>query len=91
VAHKRHRSGTFAQRRGVARERSAAGTGTRPVSTSNSGGISGIGATAADWGIGISKCPVILHDANDGEATRNDAMDAGCIEYLRKSRSRVMS
>jgi len=22
--------------------------------------------------------------ANDGEATRNDAMDAGCIAYLRK-------
>ena len=31
-----------------------------------------------------SKCPVIFMTANDDEATRNEAMDAGCIAYLRK-------
>ena len=31
-----------------------------------------------------SKCPVISMTANDNEATRNDAVDAGCIAYLRK-------
>ena len=31
-----------------------------------------------------SKCPVIFMTANDEEATRNEAMDAGCIAYLRK-------
>ena len=31
-----------------------------------------------------SKCPVIFMTANDDEATRNKAVDAGCIAYLRK-------
>ena len=31
-----------------------------------------------------SKCPVIFMTANDDETTRNKAMDAGCIAYLRK-------
>src|SRR6266481_9881554 len=31
-----------------------------------------------------SKCPVIFMTANDDEATRNEAVDAGCIAYLRK-------
>ncbi|MBT1517353.1 response regulator [Bradyrhizobium sp. SRL28] len=31
-----------------------------------------------------SKLPVIFMTANDEEATRNEAMDAGCIAYLRK-------
>jgi len=31
-----------------------------------------------------SKCPVIFMTANDDEATRNAAVDAGCIAYLRK-------
>ena len=31
-----------------------------------------------------SKWPVIFMTANDDEATRNEAMDAGCIAYLRK-------
>jgi len=31
-----------------------------------------------------SKCPVIFMTANDDEATHNEAMDAGCIAYLRK-------
>jgi FixJ family two-component response regulator len=35
-----------------------------------------------------SKCPVIFMTANDDEATHNEAMDAGCIAYLRKPFSR---
>jgi FixJ family two-component response regulator len=31
-----------------------------------------------------SKCPVIFMTANDDEATRNEAVDAGCVAYLRK-------
>jgi FixJ family two-component response regulator len=31
-----------------------------------------------------SKCPVIFMTGHDDEATRNEAMDAGCIAYLRK-------
>ena len=31
-----------------------------------------------------SKCPVIFMTANDDEAMRNEAIDAGCIAYLRK-------
>ena len=31
-----------------------------------------------------SKCPVIFMTANDDEATHNEAVDAGCIAYLRK-------
>ena len=31
-----------------------------------------------------SKCPVIFMTADDDEATRNEAMDGGCIAYLRK-------
>jgi FixJ family two-component response regulator len=31
-----------------------------------------------------SKCPVIFVTANDDEATRNEAVDAGCIAHLRK-------
>jgi FixJ family two-component response regulator len=31
-----------------------------------------------------SKCPVIFMTGTDDEATRNEAMDAGCIAYLRK-------
>jgi FixJ family two-component response regulator len=28
--------------------------------------------------------PGHLHDANDDDATHSEAMDAGCIDYLRK-------
>ena len=47
------------------------------------GGISGIELqrrlAASDRSVLSSSCT-----ANDNEATRNDAMDAGCIAYLRK-------
>ena len=37
-----------------------------------------------------SKCPVIFMTANDDEATQNEAMDAGCIAYLRKPFERIV-
>jgi FixJ family two-component response regulator len=47
------------------------------------GGISGIELQRRLAASG-SKCPVIFMTANDDEATRNEAEDAGCIAYLRK-------
>ena len=47
------------------------------------GGISGIELQRRLAASG-SKCPVIFMTANDDEATRNEAVDAGCIAYLRK-------
>lgn len=47
------------------------------------GGISGI-ALQRRLAASGSKCPVIFMTASDDEATRNEAMDAGCIAYLRK-------
>ena len=47
------------------------------------GGISGIELQRRLKASG-SRSPVIFTTANDDEATRNEAMDAGCIAYLRK-------
>ena len=47
------------------------------------GGISGIELRRRITASG-SKCPVIFMTADDDEATRNEAVDAGCIAYLRK-------
>jgi FixJ family two-component response regulator len=47
------------------------------------GGISGIELQRRLAASG-SKWPVIFMTASDDEATRNEAMDAGCISYLRK-------
>ena len=47
------------------------------------GGISGI-ELQRRLAVSGSKRPVIFMTANDDEATRNEAMDAGCIAYLRK-------
>ena len=47
------------------------------------GGISGIELQRKLAASG-STCPVIFMTANDDEATRNAAMDAGCIGYLSK-------
>jgi FixJ family two-component response regulator len=49
----------------------------------NLGGISGIDLQRRLAASG-SKCPVIFMTAHDDEATRNDALDAGCIAYLCK-------
>jgi FixJ family two-component response regulator len=47
------------------------------------GGISGIELQRRLAASG-SKWPVIFMTANDDAATRNQAMDAGCIAYLQK-------
>jgi len=47
------------------------------------GGISGIELHHRLAASG-SKWPVIFMTANDDETTHNEAMDAGCIAYLRK-------
>jgi len=47
------------------------------------GGISGIELQRRLAASG-SKWPVIFMTASDDEATRNEAMEAGCIAYLRK-------
>jgi FixJ family two-component response regulator len=47
------------------------------------GGISGIELQRRLAALG-SKCPVIFMTANDDEATRKAATDAGCIAYLKK-------
>jgi FixJ family two-component response regulator len=47
------------------------------------GGISGIELQRRLAASG-SKRPVIFMTANDDQATRNKAMDTGCIAYLRK-------
>jgi FixJ family two-component response regulator len=47
------------------------------------GGISGLELRRRLAASG-SKCPVILMTGTDDDATRNEAMDVGCIAYLRK-------
>jgi FixJ family two-component response regulator len=47
------------------------------------GGISGIELQRRLAASG-SKCPIIFMTGKDEEATRNEAVDAGCIAYLRK-------
>ena len=47
------------------------------------GGISGI-ELQRRLAVSGSKCPVIFMTANDDEATRKEAVGAGCIAYLRK-------
>ena len=46
-------------------------------------GISGIELQRRLAALG-SKCPVIFMTANDDDATRKAATDAGCIAYLKK-------
>ena len=47
------------------------------------GGISGIELQRRLAAAG-SNCPVIFMTAIDDDATRNGAMEAGCIAYLKK-------
>jgi FixJ family two-component response regulator len=47
------------------------------------GGISGIELRRRLAAAG-SKCPIIFMTAIDDDATRKEAMDAGCIAYLKK-------
>ena len=64
-------------------ESGSAPTGTCLLLDIHLGGISGIELQHRLAASG-SKCPVIFMTANDDVATRNAAVDAGCIAYLRK-------
>ena len=82
LAHNGIESRTFASAEALL-ESGGAQTATCLLLDIHLGEISGIELqrrlAASGW-----KCPVIFMRGNDDEATRNDAVDAGCIAYLRK-------
>jgi FixJ family two-component response regulator len=82
LAHNGIESRTFASAEALL-ESGSAQTATCLVLDIHLGGISGIELQRRLAASG-SKCPVIFMTANDDEATRNEAVDAGCIAYLRK-------
>jgi CheY-like chemotaxis protein len=82
LAHNGIESRTFASAEALI-ESGSAQTATCLLLDIHLGGISGIELQRRLAASG-SKCPVIFMTANDDEATRNDAVDAGCIAYLRK-------
>ena len=83
LAHHGIDSRTFVSAEALLEESDSVQTATCLLLDIHLGGISGIELQRRLAALG-SKCPVIFMTANDGEATRNDAMDAGCIAYLRK-------
>ena len=82
LAHNGIESRTFASAEALI-ESGSAQTATCLLLDIHLGGISGIELQRRLAASG-SKCPVIFMTANDDEATRNEAVDAGCIAYLRK-------
>ena len=82
LAHQGIGSRTFASAEAVL-ESDSVQTATCLLLDIHLGGISGIELQRRLVASG-SKCPVIFMTANDDEATRNEAMEAGCIAYLRK-------
>jgi FixJ family two-component response regulator len=82
LAHNGIESRTFASAEALP-ESDGAQTATCLLLDIHLGGISGIELQRQLAASG-SKYPVIFMTANDGEATRNEAVDAGCIAYLRK-------
>jgi FixJ family two-component response regulator len=82
LAHNGFQSRTFASAEALI-ESGSAQSATCLLLDIHLGGISGIELQRRLAASG-SKCPVIFMTANDDEATRNDAVDAGCIAYLRK-------
>jgi FixJ family two-component response regulator len=82
LAHDGMESRTFASAEALL-ESGSAQTATCLLLDIHLGGISGIELQRRLAASG-SKCPVIFMTANDDEATRNEAVDAGCIAYLRK-------
>lgn len=82
LAHSGLESLTFASAEALL-ESGSAQTATCLLIDLNLGGISGIELQRRLTASG-SKCPVIFMTANDDEASRNEAMDAGCVAYLRK-------
>jgi FixJ family two-component response regulator len=81
LAHNGIQSRTFASAEALI-ENGSTQTATCLLLDINLGGISGIELQRRLAASG-SKCPVIF-TAHDDEATRNDAVDAGCIAYLCK-------
>jgi len=81
LAHNGIESRTFASAEALL-ENGSAQTATCLLLDIHLGGISGIELQRRLAASG-SKCPVIFMTANDDQATRNEAMDAGCIAYLR--------
>ena len=81
LAHNGIQSRTFASAEALI-ENGSTQTATCLLLDINLGGISGIELQRRLVASG-SKCPVIFMTANDDEATRNDAVDAGCIELGR--------
>ena len=86
LAHNGIESRTFASAEALL-ETGSAQTATCLLLDIHLGGISGIELQRRLAASG-SKCPVIFMTANNNEATRNDAMDAGCIAYLGKAFAR---
>ena len=82
LAHSGIESRTFASAEAML-ESGSAQTATCLLLDIHLGGISGIELQRRLAASG-SKCPVIFMTGNDNDATRNEAMDAGCIAYLRK-------
>ena len=82
LAHNGMESWTFASAEALL-ESGSAQTATCLLLDIHLGGISGIELQRRLAASG-SKCPVIFMTGNDDEATRNEAVDAGCIAYLRK-------
>jgi FixJ family two-component response regulator len=64
-------------------EADAPGTATCMLLDIHLGGISGIELRRRLAASG-SRCPVIFMTAIDDDATRNEAMAAGCVAYLKK-------
>jgi CheY-like chemotaxis protein len=79
LAHNGIESRTFASAEALI-ESGSAQTATCLLLDIHLGGISGIELQRRLAASG-SKCPVIFMTANDDEATRNEAVDAGCIAY----------
>ena len=82
LAHNGIESRTFASAEALL-ESGGAQTATCLLLDIHLGGISGIELQRRLAAAG-SKCPVIFMTASDDEATQNEAVEAGCIAYLRK-------
>ena len=82
LAHNGIESRTFASAEALL-ESGSAQTATCLLLDIHLGGISGIELQRRLAASG-SNCPVIFMTANDDAVTRNDAVDAGCIAFLRK-------
>jgi len=82
LAHNGIESWTFASAEALL-DSGSAQTATCLLLDMHLGGISGIELRRRLAASG-SKCPVIFMTGNDNDAARNEAMDAGCIAYLRK-------